>query len=213
MTADGRGGGVVARYARSGAIAGAISALAFSGVHHLFISDIWFSAIPMAVAGALCGACVGWTYALLVERRSWPSWLAYNVVYVVLFVLLGAASVAVFDPVTTVAAVIAANAPPGELFARAMPLTVAFVFVAAAAVLVLFGRRWRHYGPLLVTCAVLTGSLGLNVSAIGLVDIPRGSLHLVAELLGLIGVLNAVFVTVFGVIEHRSLRGPALSGS
>jgi len=207
VTADRSALGIRARYARSSAVAGAISALAFTGIHDLLISDIWFSTIPMTVAGALCGSGVGWTYALLAEPPSWRSWLTYNLVYVVLFVLLGAASVAVFAPVTTVAAVIAADAPPRELFAKAMPLTIAFVIGAAAVVQALFGRRRRHYGPLLLTCAVLTGLLGLNVSVIGLVDIPRGSLHLVAELLGLIGVLNAVFVAVFIALEHRSLRG------
>lgn len=189
-----------------------VSALVFTGIHDVFISDIWFSVIPMMVAGAVCGGCLAWTYALLIAPPSFPSWLAYNIVCVSMFVLLGAASVAVFEPVTTVAVLIEANEPPGELIAQAMPLTAAFVFTMAGVLYVVFGRRWWHYAVLLLTCAVLTALLGLNVSVIGLVDIPRGSLHLVAELLGLIGVLNAVFVAVFVGFERATLgreRGSA----
>ena len=49
--------------------------------------------------------------------------------------------------------------------------------------------------------------LGLNVSAIGLVTIPRGSLYLVLEMFGLILALNVVYVAVFFVLERKSLVG------
>jgi hypothetical protein len=48
---------------------------------------------------------------------------------------------------------------------------------------------------------VLVALLGLNISAIGLVVIPSGSLVVIAELFGLIVVLNAVYVLVFIMLD------------
>lgn len=188
---------------RSGAIAGAVAALAFAGVHALFISDIWFSLVPMMVAGAVCGACLAWSHHGLVATPSLGSWVGFNLVFVALFGLLGAASVVVFEPQTTIAALVAADAPPGALIGQAMPLTVGFTVVAAVLVAAIFGHRWRDLGPVLVTTAVLVATLGLNVSVIGLVDIPVGSLYLVAELYGLVLALAAVHTAVFAVLELR----------
>ena len=129
-------------YIRSGAVAGAVSAFAFAIIHHLFISDIWFSLIMMMVAGAVCGLCIGWTYGLLFEAPSTGSWVRYNMLYVVMFVLLGAASVLVYEPVTTIAALIEANEPPDALFRQALPMTVGFTL--AMAILVV-SRHFAHY--------------------------------------------------------------------
>lgn len=52
---------------------------------------------------------------------------------------------------------------------------------------------------------VLVVFLGLNVSAIGLVEIPRGSFLLVAELFGLIVVINVGFAATFVVLERAEL--------
>ena len=52
--------------------------------------------------------------------------------------------------------------------------------------------------------AVLVLLLGLNVSAMGLIEIPRSSLYLVLELTGLILALNLVFVVVFLVLGWNS---------
>jgi hypothetical protein len=194
-------------YVRSGAVAGALSAFVFAIIHYVFISDIWFSLILMMVAGAVCGVCVGWSYGLLVEAPSTGSWLRYNVLYVALFVLLGAASVLVYEPVTTIATLIEANEPPGELFGQAMPMTVAFTLASAVLLSLLYRRSWSRFAAILLTCVVLVLLLGLNVSVIGLVAIPRGSLHLVAELFGLILALNAVYVAVFMALERKSLVG------
>jgi hypothetical protein len=186
-------------------VAGALSAFAFAIIHHVFISDIWFSLILMMAAGAVCGLCIGWSYGLLVEVPSTGSWLRYNMLYVAMFVLLGAASVLVYEPVTTIAALIEANEPPDELFRQAMPMTVVFTLAAAVLVSLLYGRSWPRFGAILLTCTVLVLLLGLNVSAIGLVYIPRGSLFLVVELFGLILAINAVYVAVFIVLERKSL--------
>jgi hypothetical protein len=192
-------------YVRSGAVAGAVSAFAFAIIHHVFISDIWFSLIMMMVAGAVCGLCIGWSYGLLVEAPSTGSWLRYNMLYVAMFGLLGAASVLVYEPVTTITALVAANESPDELFGQAMPMTVVFTLATAALVSLLYSRSWPRYAAILLTCAVLVLSLGLNVSVIGLVYIPRGSLYLVAELFGLILAINSVYVAVFIALERKSL--------
>jgi hypothetical protein len=186
-------------------VAGAVSAFVFAIIHDLFISDIWFSLIMMMVAGAVCGLCVAWSYGLLVESPSTGSWLRYNTLYVAMFGLLGVASVLVYEPVTTIWALVEANESPDELFRQAMPMTVVFTLITAALVSLLYRRSWLRAGAVLLTCTVLVLLLGLNVSAIGLVYIPRGSLYLVAELFGLILALNVMYVAVFIGLERKSL--------
>lgn len=190
---------------RSGAAAGAISAFAFAAVHDLFISDIWFSVIFMMLAGAICGALVAWSYALLANRASLGGWLVYNSLYVLLFAVLGAASVLAYEPVTTLAAVLQTNGPPDELFGQAMPLTALFTLSAAVLVTALYGWGWRRFAAVLLTCIPLVLFLGLNVSAIGLVDIPRSALYLIVEMFGLILAIDAVYALVFIVLERREL--------
>jgi hypothetical protein len=194
-------------YIRSGAVAGALSAFAFALIHDVFISDIWFSLAIMMAAAAVCGVCLGWSYGLMVEAPSIGSWLRYNLVFVAMFVLLGAASVLVFEPVTTIAALVVANEPPDELIRQAMPMTVIFTLATAALLSLLYGRSWTQFGAILLTCTMLVLALGLNVSVIGLVYIPRGSLYLVAELFGLILAINVVYVAAFIVLERKNLLG------
>jgi hypothetical protein len=194
-------------YVRSGAVAGAVSAFAFAIIHDVFISDIWFSLLMMIVAGAVCGLCIAWSYGLLVGAPSTGSWLGYNVLYVVMFALLGVTSVLVYEPVTTIGALIEANEPPDELFGQAMPMTVVFTLATAVLVSLLYGRGRRRTGAVLLTCTVLVLLLGLNVSVIGLVAIPRGSLYLVVELFALILAINVVYVAVFIGLERKSLFG------
>lgn len=199
-------------YPRSGAVAGAVSVLVFTWVHDLVISDIWAMLVPMLLAGAACGACLGWTYRRLAARPTVAGWLRYNATHLVMFGLLGALSVAVFEPVTTMAAVATTNAPPHDLIAQAMPMTIVFTLVTAVSVTWLHGRRWRELGPVLVTVTVLVALLGLNVSAIGLVEIPSGSAYVIAELFGLIAALDVVFALVFVGLERASLAVHPSSG-
>jgi hypothetical protein len=189
----------------TGALAGAASAFAFVVLHDIIISDIWFSLVLMLVAGALCGLCIGWTYRLMFSAPSIGSWWRYNLTYVAMFVALGIASALAFEPATTMAALTAADEPPHELIVTALPMTVGVTLVAAAVITKLFGRRRRHFGAVLLTCTVLVVLLGLNVSVIGLVDIPRGSQYLVAEMLGLIVFLNVVFAAGFTGLQWKRL--------
>ena len=194
-----------ANFLRSGTIAGLVSALIFTIVHQIFISDIWFSIPIMLIAGALCGPSLGWSYGVLVSVPTLKNWLAYNLVYMAMFGILGAVSVAAFDPITTVEALIEVNESPNELIGKAMPLTVVFTFLMAGIVTVLSTRRWANFGSALLACVILVLSLGLNVSIIGLVSLPSGSLYLVVELFALILALGVVFAVAFAILERKQL--------
>ena len=86
----------------AGAIAGATSAITFTALHQLIISNIWFSLVPMLVAGAVCGACLAWSYGCLFAQPSASTWWWYNLAYVALLALLGLTSIALFEPITTI---------------------------------------------------------------------------------------------------------------
>ncbi len=77
----------------------------------------------------------------------------------------------------------------------------------------LFGRP-RQFGAILLICMVLILLLGLNISVIGLVAIPNGSLYVIGELFGLIVALNVAYVLSFLALERQSFLGrPAIHGT
>lgn len=191
---------------RSGAVAGVVSTVGFTVIHDLWISDIWQTLPIMVLAGALCGLCIAWSYGLVSERPSISSWLGYNLAHVAMLGLLGAASVVVFEPITTMAAVIEANESPSALIMTAMPMTLAVTLLGSVALSAMYGRQWSHHAAILVTVTVLVLFLGLNVSAIGLVDIPTDATLLVAEIFGLIFGLALLYAAVFIGLERRLLR-------
>jgi hypothetical protein len=84
-------------------------------------------------------------------------------------------------------------------------MTVLFTLAAATLLSLLYGRRWTHYLSILLTCTILVLLLGLNVSTIGLVDIPSGSVYLVIELFALILALNLVYAAMFIALERKTL--------
>lgn len=193
------------KFVFSGALAGALSTLVFTLIHDLLISNIWSMLGIMLVAGVICGAVIAGSYAYLVTRPSWRGWLGYNLLYLIMFFLLGLASVLLFEPVMSMAALVSADAPPDDLIVQALPFTAIFTLIMAIALAQIYGWTWRRFAAILGTCAVLVILLGLNVSVIGLVAIPRGSLYLVAEMFALIVVLNVVYVAVFIAMERKSL--------
>jgi hypothetical protein len=195
------------RFFTSGAIAGAISAFSFAVIHHLFISDIWFSLGVMLAAGALCGLCVGWSYALLVEIHSIRNWLRYNLLYVTILALLGLTSVLVFEPVTTIAALAGGREAADVLIRQAFPLTALFTLGAAVLITWLYGPSWARFGAILLTLTLIVLLLGLNISLIGLIEIPRSSLYLVAELFLLVIAINGVYAAAFIFFERPRLPG------
>jgi hypothetical protein len=186
---------------RSGALAGVVSAFAFTVLHHLTISDIWFALVPMLLAGAACGLSIAWSHRRVFARPTTATWLGYNAAYVLLLTLLGVGSIVVFEPVTTIAELIAAGGPPDALIASAMPFTIAFTVISAGVMSLMWSRSLGDAATLFVTCAVVVLLLGLNVSALGLVAIPSGSLHLVAQMFGLILALNVAYVLAYLALE------------
>ena len=80
-------------------------------------------------------------------------------------------------------------------------MQIGFTMAAAAFITPVFGHRWWYIGPVLVTATLLGFALGLNISIFGLVDIPRSSAYVVAELVGLILAIVVVFAVVFVALE------------
>jgi uncharacterized membrane protein YuzA (DUF378 family) len=195
------------RFLLSGAAAGAGSAFAFTALHHLVISDIWFSLPLMLGAGALSGVCLAWTYGLLFDAPTARGWWLYNGVWVALLVLLGAASFVVYQPVTTMAAVMASGgAPPPELLQQAMPLTVGFILATTAVLSLVWGRSAAKAASIFVTTTVIIVLLGINVSALGLVELDGSAAVLLAEMLVLVMALLFGFAGIFQVLERRRFR-------
>jgi hypothetical protein len=197
----------------SGAAAGAGSALLFTALHHLVISDIWATLPLMLLAGALCGVCVAWSFSRLFPAPTPAAWIGYNVCYVGLLVLLGSASIVVFEPVTTVDALLAADEPPRELMRMAMPLTVAAILISTALIWWRWGRNLLDAVAILVTSSALLVLVGSNVSVLGLVHLPVGTAYLVAEFFALVLALNAGYVGTFLALERQHFRaaGPPLA--
>jgi hypothetical protein len=192
----------------SGAGAGAIAAVAFAAIHQLLISNIWDMAVIMAVAGALSGLSLAWTYGRFIARPSVGSWVRYNLTYLGLFALIPPISVLMFDPVITVFEASESDGPLTDLLVEAAPLTVVSMLGIAAIVTLLFGSLRRDFGPTLVTSIVLMLFLGLNLTIMGLVDFSSGDLGVVAGFMALIVFIVAVFVAAFTALEWRRLSSP-----
>jgi hypothetical protein len=195
------------RFALSGAIAGAGATLAFTLIHGLLISDVSFTLAMMLPAGAACGALVAWSYAFLARRPSVGGWLFYNFLYLGMFFLLTAVTFGVFEPQTTMAAVMVDNGIYWDMIGRAMPVTAVFTLASAVVMTLIYDRSLQNLAVLTVTCSVLMLILGHNISAMGLVAIPRSGYYLVAEMLGLILAINGVYVLVFVLLERKRLAG------
>jgi hypothetical protein len=185
----------------AGAVAGVASAIAFAAIHAVFISNIWYSIVPTAVVGAICGVFVAGSFGILVRNPTVRSWLLYNATLGGLFTLLGIASLVIYEPVTTISALMTVHGPPTWLFEQTVPLQISFTIAAAAFITPAFGHRWWHIGPVLVTATLLVLTLGLNISIFGLVDIPRSAAYVVAELVGLILTIVVVYALVFVALE------------
>lgn len=184
-------------YVIKGAVAGVVSTLTFAAVHAAFISDIWYSAAPMSVAGAICGASVAGSFRVLRDRPSLRGWLLYNATFVSVFVLLGTASMLLYEPVTTIPELVAADGPPTHLFGTVTPLLAAFTLASAALITFAFGRNWPHFGPVVLTLALLMLVLGPNVAIMGLIEIPGSSAYVVATFFGLIFVIVLAYALAF----------------
>jgi hypothetical protein len=134
-------------------------------------------------------------------------WLFYNFIYLSMLFLLTAVTFVVFEPQTTMAAVMVDNGIYWDMIGRAMPVTAVFTLASAVVMTVIYGRSRKNLAVLTVTCSVLMLILGHNISAMGLVAIPRSGYYLVGEMLGLILAINAVYVLAFALLERKRLAG------
>jgi hypothetical protein len=200
------GAGPVSRALAGGATAGATATLGFLVLHAITISDIWFSAPMMLVAGAACGACLSWSHASVFSPGSVSTWIAWNTAQTGLLLCLGLVSLAVFSPQWSMTELMVDNPPLSELFGQALPLMGAFTAIGAVALWAVFSRRISTLPSVFAAVALLVLLLGHNAAIIGLVDIPARGYYLVAEMLGLIVILGISFTVIGLLLSQLSLR-------
>jgi hypothetical protein len=158
------------------------------------------------VSGALCGGAIAWTYALLFPRPTFAGWLGYNLLYVAVLVVMGLVSLLIYEPVATVAALIAAGGAPTELIRQATPLSVVSIVLAAALIHRLWGQGVGQFLALLLSCTLVIVLLGLNVSVLGLVEFDSQGWVLVLYTYALTLLLNFVYLGTFAGMERRVFR-------
>ena len=190
---------------RDGALAGAVSVVVFTAVHHLTISDIWAMLPMMLIAGAACGACVAWTFGALFRPSSLGQWVVWNLAILASLGILATASVLIYQPVTTMAAIMERGGPVDDLIVQALPLTVAFIIAMTGGFSLAFGHERGDYLRLLITTTVLTLIVGMNVSVLGLVDFAGGSIRPVLAFFGLIVLLDVAYASTFAILGRRWL--------
>ena len=105
---------------------------------------------------------------------------------------------------------LAAAVERGDQIGRALPLSGLFTLATTALLCVAYRPGWRGAGGLLLTTGVLILSLGLNISVLGLVGVPRAALGVLAEVFTLLVALGGVYAGVV-VILNRSRFGGASS--
>ncbi len=195
-----------ARFVASGAFAGILSTLLFSVVHQLLISPIWFAIAAMLVAGAMCGTCLAWSYAVVVKRPTVRTWMQYNTLFVLILIALGLSSVLAFSPVTTIAELLKSSEPPRALIAQALPMTGVFTAVSTVCLLALYRPGWKGAGAILVTTLAVVLFLGMNISILGLVVVPRSSVYVVGEVFALIVALALTYATTMAYLRRSAFR-------
>lgn len=196
----------VSAFSATGALAGALSAVVFCAVHQLLISPIWFATVAMLVAGAVSGACIAWSYALGVGNQTVQSWIRYNMLYVAVLIALGVVSLLVFDPVTTIPELLKSNEPPRALIGQALPITVLFTLGSAGLLTLSHRPGWLGGFAILVTTLVIVLFLGMNISILGLVSVPKSSLYVIGEVVALIVCLALVYAGSMFCIWRSALR-------
>ena len=187
----------------AGAIAGVVATTIFTVAHHLFINPIWWAFPFMAVAGAACGSALAWCYSNLTETRTARSWAAFVAMFTAMFGLLALASSMVYEPIITMAEVVNSTGgnpiPIGESLGLMIPFTIGW----AGFLTIIYRRGWRGFQTSLLATVVLMLFLGINVSTMGLVEIPTSGWMLVVEFFGYIVALGGSF----GLTYHLIVSG------
>lgn len=194
----------------AGAAAGVVATTVFTLAHHLFIIPIWWAFPFMAVAGALCGAVLAWCYRRLVEAGTGRSWAVFVGMFIFMFGLLALASSIVYEPIITMAEVVESTGGNPIPIGESMGLMVVFTFGWAGFLSVFYRRGWRGFAAALAATAILMLILGVNVSTMGLVEIPTTGWVLVLEFFGYLVALGVSFGLSYRFIERVWRRSRSL---
>lgn len=176
-----------------GAIAGVVSVTLFTVLHHVFISPIWWMYPIMAIAGAVSGFCLAWCYAGLVKAPSDRSWAIFIGLFTLMFGLLAVVSSLIYEPIITMAEVVNSTGGNPIPISETMGLMAVFTLGWAGLLTLAYRRGWRGFGVALIATSVLMLLLGVNVSTMGLVEIPRAGWILVLEFFGYLLAIGASY--------------------
>lgn len=184
-----------------GAVAGILTTLAFVFIHEVFIMDIWFTIAPMLISGALCGLALAWSYRAAVGRRSVRRWFGWNGGFVVLLGALGVSSYLIFEPSYSMAELLVADDPLGDVLPPAVPLLGVAVVVGTLAMWALSGRKRAGLAPILITQVLIVLLVGHNLAILGMVDMSGAAPRMVGEFALLIAFLAGGFAVAAIVVQ------------
>ncbi len=190
----------------AGALAGIISVVVFAAVHAMTISDIWFSLPIMAIAGALVGTALAWSYQVMGNAMRVSRWLAYSGSYLGLLVTLGVGSLIVYEPVSTMRLLtgVMGLQEADRLVGEALPLMIVLTVAGSATLTLLFGRSWWHFFPNLLTMILVMALVGSNVVIIGLIELDSSAIPALIEFMGLVVVIIGVYAGVMAAVVQRT---------
>lgn len=118
----------------------------------------------------------------------------------------------VFTPVTTLAELLRSRQPPRALIAHALPVTLAFTAASALCLTALYRPRWPGAVAIMVTACVIVLFLGMNISILGLVVVPRSAFHVLAEVMALLVTLALTYASTMVVLDRSSLVSSRADG-
>lgn len=178
-------------------------------IHMWMIVELWSFFLPMLIAGIVCGIAIAVAFAVVSPGSGRRRWLAFNAVFFLLLFLLGVLSVIVFEPKTSLPALMAGIGPPPELIQWTLPLLLPFTVGSAVVLGASFGSRWWHALALLPASALVMLLLGVNIAAFGLVELSSSALASMARVM----VLALVLVFSYAVTTALVMRLPGKASS
>jgi hypothetical protein len=189
-----------------GALAGVLATLVFTVVHALTIVPIWFSLLPMLVAGAACGFSLAWSYSATGGAPTARGWLTFNGIAVAILFGIGVASFLVFEPRVTMAQLMLADDPLGDVIPPAVPLMLAGIVVGTIMVWLSFGRRVSALVPIVLSQALLVFLVGLNFAILGMVEMSADLVPVLWTFLWLTILLGAMYAAIAMALARLASR-------
>ena len=176
-----------------GAVSGAITVLVFTTVHGLLIVDIWDMVGPMLFSGAVCGACLVWSYRATGNDLGTRRWWGYVGACIALLVALGPVSVLTLDARWTMAEMSGNEDAMALLMPPSLPLMGAAAVVGTVLLWLWLGRRPRAFLPILLTQVLLVFFAGHQLAFLGLIEPSADTLVALAEFGGFIVLLGGLY--------------------